>query len=319
MFLILGSTTVDLFITGMDHLPAMGRDEFAQDNLVFTDKPLRMTIGGNGANSAYVLGRLAAGAGGGAGAVGLASAVGADELGTIMRGWLDDAGVDTRALSTLADAGTSTTTIAMDADFHRASFHHAGAYAAFTAADMPPTWREETRFLLLTSFPLLTGLRRDYARILADAKAAGITTAVDIGPAIGTPARVDELAPLARHVDYLVTNEHELSVCCRTEDAATARQQMHTAGFATVLLKLGAAGTLISHAAGETTVPSIAVEPHGTVGAGDAFNAGLLMALSAGLGLEHAVRHANVTAALVVASPHGVLGSPTWAEVQAAV
>ena len=316
MFLILGSTTVDLLITGMEHLPVLGADEFAQDNLVFTSRPLRMTIGGNGANSAYVLGRLAAAT---PRTVRLASAVGADELGTLMRGWLNAAGVDTSTLPTREDAGTSTTTIAMDAAFHRASFHHAGAYAAFTAADLPPDWTDATRFLLLTSYPLLTGLRADYAAILAAARAAGITTVVDIGPAIGTPATVAELAPLAPYVDYLVTNEHELSVCCGTEKVPAALRRLDGAGFGTVLLKLGAAGTLVRQGTMQMRVPSLDVTAHSTVGAGDAFNAGLLMALAQGLDPVRAVRHANVTAALVVAAPRGVLDSPTWAQVQAAV
>lgn len=316
MFLILGSTTVDLLITGMDHLPALGADEFAQDNLVFTSAPLRMTIGGNGANSAFVLGRLADAM---PDAVRLASAVGADELGTLMQGWLQAAGVATHALRTLDHAGTSTTTIAMDADFHRASFHHAGAYAAFTVDDLPPRWQDETRFLLLTSFPLLTGLRSHYAQILAEAHAADIATVVDIGPAIGTPATVEELAPLAPHIDYLVTNEHELSVCCTTENVPAALRRLDGIGFANVLLKLGAEGTLVRRADTQMIVPSIEIEPHSTVGAGDAFNAGLLRALADGLDLAQAVRHANVTAAHVVVSPHGVLGSPTWAQVQAAV
>ena len=316
MFLILGSTTVDLLITGMEHLPALGADEFAQDNLVFTSRPLRMTIGGNGANSAYVLGRLDAAT---PGAVRLASAVGADELGTLMRGWLDAAGVDTRTLRTRDDAGTSTTTIAMDADFHRASFHHAGAYAAFTAADLPADWTDATRFLLLTSYPLLTGLRDHYATILAAAHTAGITTVVDIGPAIGTPATTAELAPLAPYVDYLVTNEHELAVCCDTANVPAALRRLDGAGFGTVLLKLGAEGTLVRRPTMQMLVPSLEVTAQSTVGAGDAFNAGLLMGLARGLEPAQAVRHANVTAALVVAAPRGVLGSPTWAQVQAAV
>ena len=96
-------------------------------------------------------------------------------------------------------------------------------------------------------------------------------------------------------------------------------RRLDGAGFGTVLLKLGAAGTLVRQGTMQMRVPSLDVTAHSTVGAGDAFNAGLLMALAQGLDPVQAVRRANVTAALVVAAPRGVLDSPTWAQVQAAV
>ena len=85
MFVVFGGTNVDLFIGGVDQLPNLGREEFAVDNLAWCTEPLRMVIGGNGANSAYILGKLGAD-------VRLASAIGQDLLGNVVYGWLKNAG-----------------------------------------------------------------------------------------------------------------------------------------------------------------------------------------------------------------------------------
>ena len=52
-----------------------------------------------------------------------------------------------------------------------------------------------------------------------------------------------------------------------------------------------------------------------TVGAGDAFNAGLLYQLRLGRPLEEAVRYGNAVAALVISSGQGILGCPTLDQV----
>lgn len=48
--------------------------------------------------------------------------------------------------------------------------------------------------------------------MLAQAAALGALVAVDIGPAIGTPAGLPELAELLPLVNILMANEHELAV-----------------------------------------------------------------------------------------------------------
>jgi len=236
MFLVVGSTTVDLFVTGLDHLPGWGADEFALDNLAWCQEPLRMVIGGNGANSAFVLGKLGA-------EVALASAVGVDPLGNIMSNWLAHAGVDGRWLARRAEAGTSSTTIVADAARRRVAFHHAGAYATFGLGDLPAGWAGAVEALLLTSYPLMAALRGvGYAALLAAAQDAGALTAVDVGPAIGQPATLVELAPMLPAVDYLLANRHELAVLTGADAVDDQIRRVLGAGARTLVLKEGAEG-----------------------------------------------------------------------------
>ena len=76
MFTVIGTCTVDLFVSNLAAMPRSEGDEFTVDSLVFHDEPLRTSLGGNGANSAYALARLGA-------AVDLVGGLGEDHLGEL--------------------------------------------------------------------------------------------------------------------------------------------------------------------------------------------------------------------------------------------
>ena len=307
---VAGSTTVDLLVGGADHLPTLADDGFRADNLAWCSEPLRMVVGGNGANTAFALGRLGA-------PVRLFSAIGNDTLGDLMAAWLGRAGVDLSLLRRRDDAATSTSTVITDAAWHQIAFHHAGAYATTTFADLPAGWDLALGALLITSIPLLSGLRGDgYAMLLRAARAQGAITVMDIGPAIGQVATLAELQPLLPRVDYLLGNEHEFA----TFGAATLDQAVAASlagGVGHVIVKRGRIGASIYTTAGMTDIPALRVAVRQTVGAGDAFDAGLLWALSHGLGVGDAVRWAHATAACVVMATEGVLAAPDRAQVEA--
>ena len=60
MFLVIGSVTADVLVQSDAPLPQLGDDGFRSSNLVFTDAPLTILLGGNGGNSAFVLAGLGA-------------------------------------------------------------------------------------------------------------------------------------------------------------------------------------------------------------------------------------------------------------------
>lgn len=307
---VAGSTTVDLLVGGADHLPTLANDGFRADNLAWCSEPLRMVVGGNGANAAYALGRLGA-------PVRLFSAIGSDPLGELMAGWLAGAGVDLSLLCRRVDAATSTSTVITDAARHQIAFHHAGAYATVTTADLPAGWDDELGALLITSVPLLSGLRGDgYAMLLRAARAQGALTAMDIGPAIGRVATLAELQPLLPMIDYLIGNEHEFSMLGvgALNEAVTAAL---VGGAQHVIIKRGAAGARVHTTDGAQEVPALRVPVRQTVGAGDTFDAGLFWALCSGQAVGDAVRWGHAAAACVVMADEGVLAAPDVARVEA--
>ncbi|MFN8486942.1 MAG: carbohydrate kinase family protein [Caldilineaceae bacterium] len=310
MFVIIGTANVDLLVSGFAKMPGGGGDEFTTSNLVFCDAPLQLVLGGNGGNCAYVLGGLGA-------PTALCSAVGQDELGALVCNWMVERHVDLSGLVRHAQRATAFTTIVMDNALNRLAFHHPGALAALTYEDLPSSLLQKADVVLVTGYTILPGLRPDgFARALAEAKHHGAITAVDIGPAIGEPAQLAELHPLLPAIDYLIANRHELAVCTGTEDVEEGARRLLQAGARCLVIKLGKAGAAIRTAATQTLVAGFTVETRSTVGAGDAFNAGLLYGLQQGWPLEKAVRFGNAVAALVVSSERGILGSPALSQVE---
>jgi sugar/nucleoside kinase (ribokinase family) len=314
MFLVIGTTTVDLFISGFERLPRTEGDEFTVDSLAFCTQPLRPALGGNGAISAFALARL------GAPAI-LSTAVGNDWLGDLVTHWLGDANVQMDHVVRRADAATASTVMISDDRRNRLSFHHAGANETLVETEIPIHLLGPSDALLLTSYPLLNGLRlQGSMSLLTAAHRVGAITTLDIGPAIGSPTTLCEMAPLLLHVDYLLCNEYELSVCTESDDPHAGMAAMLELGAGCVVLKQGAAGATIWQTGGKPThVAGFAVNARSTVGAGDSFNAGFLYAVQEDRDALSATRFANGVASLLVSSEHGALGAPTLQEVGALI
>ena len=315
MFLVIGSTTLDLIHGGFAQMPSARGDEFTVDSLVFCDDPVQMRFGGNGANSAYVLAKLGA-------SVALGSAIGHDPAGDLLYQPLSAIGVDTHGLLRHPSAATSVTTVISDQAHNRLAFHHAGSSHAFAPADLPPILRQEATALLLASYTLFLRWRpHGFAELLRQVKQQGGITLLDIGPAIGRPATLAEITFLLPDVDYFVCNAHELDVCTGLDETdaglTQGMAQILAAGAGAVVIKQGAAGAMVQQStdAAPVAVPGFPITVQGTVGAGDSFNAGFLYAVHQGQDAVVAARFANGVAALVVGAKQGVLGGPTLSDV----
>lgn len=311
MFVALGTSTIDLFVEGVEHLPRATGEHFQVGNLIFCERPARLSLGGNGANSALVLARLGA-------PVRLASAIGDDLAGALVAQWLDAAGVDLRWLSRRSDVATSTSSLIVDQSGGRLIFLHPGAYETMRAGDLPAGWTEGVHTLLIGGYSPLHRLRWEGCfSLLAEAKRAGVRTAVDIGPAIGDFPRLDEVTRLLPVVDYVIANEHELCACTGIEAWETAANAMLQAGAANLVIKRGEEGASLLREGAQFAAPAMTTTVQQTVGAGDTFNAAFLFALDAGYDAEGALRFGCATAAQIVASPRGMLDAPTRATVEA--
>jgi sugar/nucleoside kinase (ribokinase family) len=211
-----------------------------------------------------------------------------------------------------AERATAFTTIVSDRGLNRLAFHHQGALAAFCVDDIPAGVLAAADVVLATSYTIMPQLRpAGFAQLLADARRRGAITALDIGPAIGRPAQLEELAPLLPTVDYLIANQHELAVCTGVDDVEQGAKALLAAGARCIIVKLGAAGAAVWQAAGHQHVPAFSVQVFSTVGAGDAFNAGLLYGLRQEWVLEEAIRFGNAVAALVISGQRGILDCPS--------
>jgi len=311
MFVVIGSTTADLLVGHPPSSLETGADGFRSGNVTFADTPARLSLGGNGAISAYVLAALGM-------PVTLVSAVGNDTFGRTLADWLVDGGVAVDSAVRCDTHATSTSVILVSDAERQVVIHHAGANARLRREDIPDRVLADADVVLASSYSLLPGLRRGgFAEVLVGAHAAGAITALDIGPAIGTPATIDEIVPLLPNTQFIFGNTHELDVLAGVHDWEAAAKKTLDAGAQHVIVKRGAEGASLRSQTAEADVPGFEVPARFSVGAGDAFDAGFLCGVYRGLSAIRALRVANAVAALVVSGKRGVLDAPTWNAVEA--
>lgn len=153
------------------------------------------------------------------------------------------------------------------------------------------------------------------AYALKTAKKLGIATILNPAPATPLSSDMMQLA------DYLTPNETELETLSGQagQDVTARARSLLTRDGQTAVVTLGAQGAQIVSQNQSVRLETFEVDVVDTTGAGDAFNAGLAVALAEGKDLRAAVRFANATAALSVTKPGTARSVPRRAEVDALI
>ena len=166
------------------------------------------------------------------------------------------------------------------------------------------------------------------ARLLARVQAAGIKTSLDlVSEQSDRFTRI--VRPALRHCDYVIVNELEAAAATGLP-AADATGRVTAASLralAEAVLALGVKEQVVVHSpevsvsvdrAGTfAAVPSLDLPDGwiaGSVGAGDAFCAGMLYSIMKGLPAEEGLRLASCAAACNLAAPDSVSGARPFAE-----
>ena len=263
-----------------------------------------MNHGGKGANQAVAARRLGA-------EVRFIGCVGRDASGAAIRAALAAEGIGVEGLADSASAATGTALIVVDAAGRNQITVAPGANRTLTveqvearAADF--AWANVVACQLEIPLPCVSAA-------LAAARHHGATTVLN--PAPVPRARLEMLSL----VDYLTPNAGEAArlsgVPVRTaDDAPRAAHVLKAAGARTIIVTLGEDGAV---AVGDETinVPAFVVAAVDTTAAGDAFNAGLGVALAEQRSLRDALRFASAVAALTCTRRGAQAALPTRSEV----
>jgi sugar/nucleoside kinase (ribokinase family) len=265
--LVVGDVALDVLVAPAA-VPVAGADVPAR---------IRTRPGGAGANTAAWLAHLGRDAGV---AVTLAARVGADPAGRAAAAELAAAGV-TAHLTVDPEAATCTVVSLVGAG-DRTLLSDRGAAALLALEDLPDVAGFD--HLHLSGYVLLDGSSRAAGRAaLAAARAAGISTSVDpqVAPALAAPGRAAAFLDDVRGVDLLLPNTDELRAL---------------GGAAAVLRHVGAVAVSAGADGASWADPTgrwHAVAPPATVvdatGAGDAFDAGVLVARLSGASAAEAL------------------------------
>jgi sugar/nucleoside kinase (ribokinase family) len=206
----------------------------------------------------------------------------------------DERGIDRRAVVRDHASSTSATVVLVAADGKQLFLHDPGANARLHAEELDHELLFAGRALHIGGALVMDRMDGEpFARILAEAKARGLTTSLDtVWDATG---RWERVLPVLPHVDLATPNLSEAQAITGETEPARAAQRLHELGAAEVALKLGSDGCFV-HGVGR--IEPVRVETVDGTGAGDAFAAGLLYGRLAGWPLERAARLANAAGAL---------------------
>lgn len=136
-------------------------------------------------------------------------------------------------------------------------------------------------------------------KVIDMAHKAGVKVVLNTAPAQEVPDDV------LRQVDLLTPNEVEASILSGVEvvtpdDARKAADVFQSKGVDEIVITLGEQGAYVRSGSKDIVIPRRTVNAIDTTGAGDAFNGGLVTALSEGKDLFEAAEFANVVGALSV-------------------
>lgn len=288
---VVGSFNMDL-TTYMARLPRPGETVHGRR---FVTGP-----GGKGSNQAVAAARLGAD-------VTFVGRVGTDSFGdTALQTW-EAEGINTRYVVRDAENATGVAPIFVDDSGENCIVVALGANLALSPADVDAAAEAIARAdVLVVQLEIDLGT---VAHALKVAKDQDVRTILNPAPAATLPQSTLALA------DYLTPNETELetlygSVPDDLRRAVALPQQ-------TLVMTAGSRGARWATQADSGDVPSYKVQVVDTTGAGDAFNAGLAVALAEGKPLADAIAFANATAAMCVTRPGTAPSMPQRAEVEA--
>ena len=252
--------------------------------------------------------------------------VGEDDKGDFVSKTLSERGLDVSWLQRVTGVPTSFTDVMTVAETgERTFFNMHGADSTLVPDDIDPAALgcDIFHFGYLLLLDGMDAEDDEYgtkaARLLAKVQAAGIKTSIDI-----VSEQSDRFArivrPALRHCDYVIINEVEGSL-------ATGVDKSDLRGICEGLFSLGVkervtvhcpeTGAMMDKAGGYTAVPSLRLPEgwiRGSVGAGDAFCAGILYALLKDMPPDEALRLASCAAACNLAAPDSISGAKPLAE-----
>lgn len=276
-----GVHVLDTHVLGVESIPAG-----SEGQLVDT---IRMSPAGTAGGTAVVLSRLGA-------TVRSYGAVGTDPVGDVLLGLLAREGVEVAGLVRKDAAQTSASVLPVRPNGDRPAWHCIGANGAFTLDDLPGDLLDGVTHLHLGGPEFLGGDAA--AELLSRARAAGITTSVDV-LAPGDPDLLAWIAVALPHTDHLLPNDEQVLGFTGAGNLAEGAQALVAAGAGCVAVTQGARGALVVTADGVSEVPAYEVEVVDTTGCGDAFSAGYLRGLSLGRSPVEAAALGCATAAQV--------------------
>jgi len=286
--IVFGNVTLDIICYPVNEVPR-------HESISFED--VTVSPGGCGSNTAIGLAALGM-------PTGIVARTGDDDSADLLFRYWERVGIDTRFVQRTGEKPTGTSVGLIDDDFQPRFIHISGANRGLTAAVIDPQAIADTgaKFFHIAGFFVLPNLFEDMAGKLADLHTLGITTSLDVvfNTRMDDPKLRGALWEALPYIDYFIANDHEAFRLTSEEDPQKAAMILQERGAQNVIIKLGAQGCHALSKDFTGLVPGLKVSVLDTTGAGDAFAAGFIAALSRGADVKSASEAGNQAGAKIV-------------------
>ena len=290
-----GTALVDCIFSGGDHSGG------------YVDS-IALHPGGDAFNEAVNMARLGA-------ECALYCGLGTDFAGGMLSETAEKAGVDMSLAQVCAEAATPVSGLFVDSRGERRS--------CVSAAHKIPFFRPDAEKCAGAKIVTMASLFRPpfndpafTAAFARGVKEMGALLYIDVKMPKNEQICLRDFADTVAMADFISPNETEAAYYSGASEPMAQARAFLDCGAKTVLLKLGGEGCLVVRESERFHVPAYEVPVADGVGAGDAFAAGLLTALSEGKPLREACEWATAAAAICVQSPGAVGGIRSRAQLE---
>ena len=250
---------------------------------------------------------------------GAVTAVGEDPFGKFLIRELQRNGVDTSHVKVKRGMRTTITFVANEPEtgersfiFYRKPWVTGTADSSLTIGDIDIDYISNAKILHVSGFSLSQNPSRNtILSVVKDARSSGVqisfdpTLRLDVWNSKRTIRRV--YREMLKVSNIATFSQEEASFILGTHDPEKAAEKVFSYGVEIVGMKMGAEGALLQRRTGERLMlPAFKVKAVDTTGAGDGWNAGLLVGLIKGWDLHTCLSVANAVGALVV-TKHGAI------------
>ena len=297
---VAGNAAVDMTLREIDPewLANDALDMYTPEMIYNLKVPPYLTLGGNAAGAAYVLGKFGL-------RVLLNAPIGDDVMGDLVRSWLKKANV--RCIESPRES-TVVGITAVDARGKRlGTLQHPGprVHWKLSAESSAATW-----LLVAVHSQVVIAELKEVGSTLRRFQTEGRTTVLDSGIGWLRHAKPKQLFDLWSHADLLIGTLDELAHWTGCNSPKSIARFTLARGPKQVIIKMGAKGAACCERDGAFSHQSArAVRRMDlSIGAGDAFDGAVIAELVAGKSLVAAVNSAQAVASQVVETGRGVIG-----------
>lgn len=282
--IVMGDINIDVVFT-IPAYPLPGTEAVATS--------VQMYTGGSAVNTAIALAKMDRD-------VGFIGRVGSDPLAKQVLEDLMAAGVDCSAIQIDPHVSTGLIFIAVTIDGERTMFGARGANSFTQAGGIDGAYFKNCRWIHLSSYSFLAHHQYESILTVLDIAENSPHTRVslDIGtePALRARSQIVNILP---RLDVILPNEQELALLTNAHSIDdSVSYLLNSNGASAIIAKRGTRGCLLAIGDKRTYLPSFNVKVKDTTGAGDSFNAGVVLGRLVGLSWESSAALGNAMGGL---------------------